>query len=630
MSPRAETAQQRPAVFTRRQRDADGYELDSLWLALERIIEHVRTLVRCDVASFQIVDPGRTTIEPVASWFASPALQLALEPFLRRRYDRERPGLTEAALERGRPLLLPRLEDWEAAPRVLEAAREAMGQQEAERAWQIYSRCSVISCPVNASLGRALGVLVIASVDEQRRLDRSDLRVVQALSDLASLALERSELLESEARRARHELLLKRASEEISASLEASEVYARIVEHAIRVTGASKALLTRLQPAGSELTTAAQVGFSDSMLSLRHPLQGGRLGEVARTRRAYVSRSADAPTWDPRLVESEGVGSFMHAPIELGPRLFGVLTVGHEDKDVFGDADLDLLVKLARSSAAGIANAMDFERERRVARALTLGFVPEALPEVPGFEVGLLYEPAANQPTGGDVYGAWGTPTGDVAVLIGDVAGKGVETAALSAMTRFFIEARSWESRCPAEVLEQANLMLRSRLPSDTFVTAFFGLLSSEGLHYCNAGHLAPIVVRADGGRGELGGRGVPLGVEESPAYRPNQLAFDAGDLLFAYTDGLLEARREGQLFGTDRLGRAVGEWDRGQPLDDLVRHVHDTVAEWADGLTRRRRRAGAPSPGLGSGPWQRPTPTPARASTPARPEAASPPSSRH
>ena len=47
-----------------------------------------------------------------------------------------------------------------------------------------------------------------------------------------------------------------------------------------------------------------------------------------------------------------------------------------------------------------------------MARALTLGFVPESLPEVPGFEVGLLYEPAASQPTGGDVYGAWRDPVG--------------------------------------------------------------------------------------------------------------------------------------------------------------------------------------------------------------------------
>jgi serine phosphatase RsbU (regulator of sigma subunit) len=298
-----------------------------------------------------------------------------------------------------------------------------------------------------------------------------------------------------------------------------------------------------------------------------------------------VSQPEDVAKWNREVAEAERLGSFIHAPIELGPRLFGVLTVGHEEEDRFGEEDLELLVKLARTAAAAIANAIDFERERRVARALTLGFVPESLPEVSGFEVGLLYEPAASQPTGGDVYGAWRTPSGEAAILVGDVAGKGVETAALSAMARFFIEARSWDAPSPAEVLEQASAMLRSRLPSDTFVTAFFGLLSDERLVYCNAGHLAPILMRADGGRGEPGGRGLPLGVEAAPGYRNSELQLREGDLLFAYTDGLVEARREGELFGPERLGRVIGDWDRSEPVQALVRHVHQHVREWADGL---------------------------------------------
>ena len=96
--------------------------------------------------------------------------------------------------------------------------------------------------------------------------------------------------------------------------------------------------------------------------------------------------------------------------------------------------------------------------------------MPESLPALPGYETGLLYAPAANEPTGGDVYGAWPLPGGELAVLIGDVAGKGVETAALSAMVRFFIEARSWDERSPEEVLDagqpDALLAPAARTPS--------------------------------------------------------------------------------------------------------------------------------------------------------------------
>jgi serine phosphatase RsbU (regulator of sigma subunit) len=284
--------------------------------------------------------------------------------------------------------------------------------------------------------------------------------------------------------------------------------------------------------------------------------------------------------------EAAPLGSVIHVPIELGPRLYGVLTVGHGEPDRFGDDDLELLTKLARSSAAAIANAIDFQRERRIARALTLGFVPESLPKLPGYETGLLYAPAANEATGGDVYGAWPVGGGDrVAVLVGDVAGKGVETAALSAMVRFFIEARSWDSLCPARVLEQANSMLLGRLPRDAFVTAFLGILSSDSLEYTNAGHLPPLHVRGET-IDTLDGHGLPLGVLQGQTYGSSVLQLAEGDLVFAHTDGLIEARRAGELYGADRLAKFVAHAAATESPKELVRSVHEEVTGWADGIS--------------------------------------------
>jgi serine phosphatase RsbU (regulator of sigma subunit) len=297
---------------------------------------------------------------------------------------------------------------------------------------------------------------------------------------------------------------------------------------------------------------------------------------LARARSPVIHHEADAAP----------LGSVMHVPIELGPRLYGVLTVGSDDPDAFSSNELEMLVKLARTSAGAIANAIDYERERRIARALTLGFVPESLPEVPGYETGLLYAPAANEPTGGDVYGAWPVGRGDVvAVLVGDVAGKGVETAALSAMVRFFVEARSWDTLSPAKVLEQANAMLIGRLPRDTFVTAFLGLLSRESLRYCNAGHLPPLHVRARTVC-PLESHGLPLGVFERHGYSESELHLERGDLVFAYTDGLIEARREGEMYGTERLSQLVSGLAGSHAAQQLVRAVHEDVTGWADGIS--------------------------------------------
>jgi GAF domain-containing protein len=552
---------------------------------LDRLVEHARALLPVDGVTLVTVDEERGQSERAAGWFADDELAAALAAPAGARLDPSRDGLVGAALERSEPLLLPRLDAWEAAPGLLEVTLHPLGPERTQRIWQRVRSASLITCPVRSEIGSALGVLVVASLDPERPLGPSHVRTAAVVADLAAMALERAGLLESEARRARAELLLKRAAEAVSGSLELEQVYERVAEHAAGVTGATRALLTRLNSRTAELRTEASVAFSDELAERVLVLDSGSFGHVARTRAAILRRRGETESPDLGAIDAEGIGALMHAPIELGPRLYGVLTVAHEDPDGFGPEELDMLARLARSSAAAIANAIDFGRERRIARALTAGFVPESLPEVPGLRTGLLYRPAANEPTGGDVYGAWPLGgSGEVAILVGDVAGKGVETAALSAMVRFFIEARSFDDRSPARVLGQANVMLMGRLPRDTFVTAFLGVLSPGSLRYCNAGHLPPVLVAA--GRGTaLDSHGLPLGVDEHQAYEESELHLDPGATVFAYTDGLVEARRAGELFGSERLVRLLENWASDLHPDELVRAVHDEVAGWADGL---------------------------------------------
>jgi GAF domain-containing protein len=530
---------------------------------LSRLVTHVRAVLPVSAVAFVTAQSEPAEQHPIG-WFANEDLRAAIEASLSRMVVRTRSSL------------LPRVDAWEAAPDLVEAMSAQLGEERALRVWEQYRAASVIVCPVRGEIGRPLGALVVASLDETRPLGSAELPTVEALADLAAMALERTSLLETEGRRARDELRLKRAAEAVSASLDPNEVYSRVVQQAAAITGGTHAMLTRLNARAGELRTAAQVDFSDELASQLVSLDSGNFGEVARARKPVLHRGADAAP----------LGSVMHVPIELGPRLYGVLTVGHEDPESFGTEELEMLVKLARSSAAAIANAIDYERERRIARALTLGFVPESLPAVPGYETGLLYAPAANEPTGGDVYGAWPVGHGEaVAVLVGDVAGKGVETAALSAMVRFFVEARSWDTLSPAKVLEQANAMLLGRLPRDTFVTAFLGLLSRESLRYCNAGHLPPLHVRA-GTVCPLDSHGLPLGVLERHGYSESELHLERGDLVFAHTDGLIEARREGEMYGTERLSQLVAKLAGSHAAQELVRAVHEDVTGWADGIS--------------------------------------------
>jgi serine phosphatase RsbU (regulator of sigma subunit) len=514
------------------------------------------------VSAVAFMTDGTGGGEPVG-WFADDDLRAALITCM-------------PQLVRTRTLLLPRIDAWQAAPELLETTTARLGEAAAHRAWATVRGASLIACPVRGEFGNQLGALVVASADRRRPLGREQVPTVEALADLAAISLERTSLLEAEGRRARDELRLKRAAEEISGTLEPAEVYVRVAEHAAAVCGATCSVLTRLNLRGSAHTAAAAHCPEELAVRLAPLDSSSAFGQVVRTRKPVLLRGLDAAP----------LGSVMHAPIELGPRLYGVLTVGHEEQGRFGEDDLELLVKLARSSAAAIANAIDFQRERRIARALTLGFVPESLPRLPGYETGLLYAPAANEATGGDVYGAWPVGEGDsVAVLVGDVAGKGVETAALSAMVRFFVEARTWDSLCPEKVLEQANSMLLGRLPRDAFVTAFLGILTSDSLRYTNAGHLPPLHVHGDSAE-PLEGHGLPLGVLEHQTYTYSELELAAGDLVFAHTDGLIEARRAGEMYGADRLARFVTAAAATQSPKELVRAVHEEVTGWADGIS--------------------------------------------
>jgi serine phosphatase RsbU (regulator of sigma subunit) len=311
----------------------------------------------------------------------------------------------------------------------------------------------------------------------------------------------------------------------------------------------------------------------------------GMIGRVAETGEPYVSLEADRGRFLPWVATEENIHSFAHVPLSLGPRLFGVLTVADEDPRACDPALLDRMVAFGRAAAGAIANALDFQRERRVALALTQGFIPGPLPELEGFEAGLVYSPSGHAAGGGDFFGMWRLPSGSVAVLVGDVSGKGIEVAAISAMVRFFIEARTWDAADPATVMSQTNALLRRRLPGTTFVPVVMAVIDEGTIRWCNAGHTPPTLLSAKGGTRELKGTGLPLGVDEHAAYTNAEAAFEPGDVVFASTDGLTEARREGRQFGDERLEALLAEHGRSLHPRELVALMYREAEAWAPAL---------------------------------------------
>lgn len=563
----------------------------AVWLrhTLEEILSQVRVLLDIDGCAFQTVDWERGHISPAAAWFETRAVRAALTPVLDRPYDVDRGGVTEAAIERGEPLLIDDIVSWRGADALRMRLGEQLDAEAAETAWAWYLTSTFISCPVQTTLGRTLGVLALSAAPPRPPLGEEQLRVTEVFASLAALALERTELLEREARRAETEELLHRAAQLMTASLDLDAVYKAICEQAVLLANVPTALLLRLDSVTQTLRCVASRGASERLVSHRYALGEGMIGAVAAGGEPYVSRPEDRDRFLP-WVRAEGVGSFAHVPLGLGPRRFGVLTVCDPVDGALDTERLALLESLARPAAAAIANALEFQHERRIAGALTRGYIPGAPPELEGYALGLVYEPVGHEVSGGDVFGVWRLPSGALAVLVGDVSGKGLEVAAVSAMVRFFIEARTWDSDQPAQVLAQTNAILRRRLPGQVaLVTAFLGVIDGGVLRYANAGHVPPLLVERDDPDVEpieLRTTGLPLGVVDDATFDAQELSFGAGNVLFAATDGLIEARRGSDLFGQERVTAIVATHAATMTVQELVERAYAEAEVFAEVLT--------------------------------------------
>ncbi len=156
---------------------------------------------------------------------------------------------------------------------------------------------------------------------------------------------------------------------------------------------------------------------------------------------------------------------------------------------------------------------------------------------------------------GGDFYDVFEVRDGKIVVLIGDVAGHGIEAARVAALTKDVIHAFAHQTLRPHETLKRTNKLLREKsLPG--FVTVFLGVLNPESgiLRYASAGH-PETLLRRTGGQIELLGDGAPpLGVLDGVSWKTRETRLEPGDLALFYTDGVTEARRDGQFFGQDRL----------------------------------------------------------------------------
>ena len=183
------------------------------------------------------------------------------------------------------------------------------------------------------------------------------------------------------------------------------------------------------------------------------------------------------------------------------------------------------------------------ELELQDAREIQNHLLPKILPEVPGFEIAAMTRPL--RVVGGDYFNVATIDDRRTAVCIADVAGKGMPAALLMSSLQATIQSLSAQNLEPREMCRRLNRILCTLTPVGKFISLFYGVLDSteRRFTYCNAGHNAPILIRADGVSVELGADGAVLGQFPDWQYGQSQLDIRNGDRLLLFTDGLVEAR---------------------------------------------------------------------------------------
>jgi serine phosphatase RsbU (regulator of sigma subunit) len=210
---------------------------------------------------------------------------------------------------------------------------------------------------------------------------------------------------------------------------------------------------------------------------------------------------------------------------------------------------------IAQQAALAIDNARLYQQQKQFAETMQQSLLPRERPEVAGLEVGTVYESAAEVDVGGDVFDFLELADGRLAVVLGDVTGHGIDATADMAMAKFVFRSLAREHSEPSQFLEHANDVVVREIAVGKFITMVYLAIDPSGAVVCaSAGHPEPRRVLVDGTVEALPCGGLALGVDAGQTYEQISAGLPRGAAVVLYTDGVIEARRERELFGTERL----------------------------------------------------------------------------
>jgi serine phosphatase RsbU (regulator of sigma subunit) len=378
-----------------------------------------------------------------------------------------------------------------------------------------------------------------------------------------------------------------RAGNELASHRPLPELFRFILDLAIQAVNADRGVLLTVEESGLEVRANKGEGFHISRAVRDRVLNSGSSVLVRDT-------SIDDAFRERRSIVEQNIRTLMAVPLQTSDQIIGIIYVDSPSLlREFTRDDLSVLTVMANVAAIRIEQTRfaELEQARRLmardldqAAEIQRSFLPSVAPKVRGLD--LAGHNAPCRTVGGDYFDFFRYGESRVALVLGDVSGKGMPASLLMMGLQARVQVLIEEPKDLAGVMTRLNRITSANCPSNRFITFFFCIVDGDTgeVAYCNAGHNPPLIVRKSGATEELQGGGPVLGILRSIEYDSYRTQLEEGDTLVIYSDGVTEAANPAsEEFEIERLGEAVAR-SRMLPAQEILAGVNRAVAEFTAG----------------------------------------------
>jgi PAS domain S-box-containing protein len=414
---------------------------------------------------------------------------------------------------------------------------------------------------------------------------------VQKLAGSVSIALENAQLHQRTQRELTRTALLKDVAAAAAAAADIDQLSRRMLETLRRRLGVRMGAIHLIDEPQGVLRLFGSFGYPEpgagqlGEISLDNSSEAGRLVLGRRPLATSDSRRRRPP--GPPIAEADRENNrWVILTIMVRNRSIGTMTLAFAEKRPFTENELALYQSIAEQLGLAVDRQRLFQSQKHIAGTLQQALLTVA-ERVQGVDFGHIYRSATIDPAevGGDFYDVFELEKGKVGLLIGDIAGKGLEAATLTALARNVIKAYAHEAYSPGRVLSKTNDMLTRQKSEKTFATAFFAILDlpSGELLYANAGHPPPLIRRRGGELNRLASISPAAGVFAGLRFEERADRLTPGDVIVAFTDGVTEARDTVDLYGEDRLSQLIQRLPA-FPIEELPHRMMSELTAYSHG----------------------------------------------